>query len=75
MLLAFIFPSSNFFFKFCASIIIGLALSFSVHASYTIETIVGTGANGYSGDGGLATAAELNFPYGVFLDSAKNIYI
>lgn len=39
-----------------------------------IETIAGTGTNGFSGDGGLATAAELNFPAGLAFDSADNLY-
>jgi len=34
-----------------------------------------TGSNGYSGDGGLATNAELNQPGGVFMDEALNIFI
>jgi hypothetical protein len=34
-----------------------------------------TGAGGYSGDNGPATAAELNFPYAVALDAAGNMYI
>ena len=40
-----------------------------------IYTIAGNGAQGYSGDGGLATSAELSFPDSVMVDSAGNIYI
>lgn len=41
----------------------------------TISTIAGTGAYGYSGDGGPATAAQLNQPTCAVLDSAGNLYI
>jgi uncharacterized protein (TIGR03437 family) len=41
----------------------------------TINTVAGTGTLGYSGDGGLATAAQLNFPDGLSFDSAGNLYI
>ena len=41
----------------------------------TIYTIAGTGANNFSGDGGLATAAELNSPKGLAVDAAGNLFI
>ena len=40
-----------------------------------ISTVAGTGTGGYSGDGGLATAAQLNFPMGVYGDSSGNIFV
>jgi len=40
-----------------------------------INTVVGTGHSGYSGDGGLATAAQLSFPAGLSIDSSGNVYI
>ena len=40
-----------------------------------IYTLAGTGVAGYSGDGGPATAAQVNFPGGMCLDSAANLYI
>ncbi|MFN2504386.1 MAG: hypothetical protein ABR540_09165, partial [Acidimicrobiales bacterium] len=41
----------------------------------TIVTIAGTGTPGFTGDGGPATAARLNYPIGVDTDSAGNLYI
>ena len=40
-----------------------------------ITTVAGTGVSGYSGDGGLATAAQLNTPWGVAVDSSGNLFI
>jgi trimeric autotransporter adhesin len=40
-----------------------------------ITTVAGTGVAGYSGDGGPATSAQLNGPYGVFLDAEDNLLI
>jgi hypothetical protein len=40
-----------------------------------ITTFAGTGVVGYSGNGGVATAAELHSPQGVTIDTAGIIYI
>jgi hypothetical protein len=40
-----------------------------------ISTIAGTGTSSYSGDNGAATSAALNYPCGVVLDAAGNVYI
>lgn len=41
----------------------------------TITTVVGAGLPGYSGDGGPATGALLDFPSGIALDGSGNMYI
>jgi trimeric autotransporter adhesin len=40
-----------------------------------ISTVAGTGSYGYSGDGGLATSADLFYPHGVAIDASGNLYI
>jgi sugar lactone lactonase YvrE len=40
-----------------------------------IDTIVGSGVEGYDGDGGPATVAELDYPSGVALDGGGNLYV
>ena len=46
-----------------------------VTAAGIISTIAGNGTAGYSGDGGAATSAELNYPSRVAADSSGNVYI
>ncbi|MFI5112212.1 MAG: choice-of-anchor D domain-containing protein [Terriglobales bacterium] len=46
-----------------------------VDASGTITTVAGDGTEGYGGDNGPATSAELDYPHGVAVDSAGNLYI
>src|SRR6185312_10686058 len=41
----------------------------------TITTVAGNGEQGFSGDGGAATDAEIDSPNGVAVDAAGNIYI
>jgi len=41
----------------------------------TINTLAGTGAQGFGGDNGAATAAELNLPSGVTTGSNGNVFI
>ncbi len=40
-----------------------------------ITTVAGNGFAGYSGDGGRATSARLNWPAGVAIDSTGDLYI
>ncbi|HLX49825.1 MAG TPA: hypothetical protein VKS82_15960 [Streptosporangiaceae bacterium] len=40
-----------------------------------VYTVAGDGTAGFSGDGGPATAAELNYPAGVTVDAAGNLLI
>jgi sugar lactone lactonase YvrE len=40
-----------------------------------ITTVAGSGKKGYSGDGGPATKATLNEPYGIALDAGGNLFV
>jgi sugar lactone lactonase YvrE len=61
---------------------IGLSCLFFIQLSFisfaqsrVINTIVGNGIQGYSGDNGTAAAAQLNYPHGAVMDSAGNLFI
>jgi sugar lactone lactonase YvrE len=63
-------PSGNIYFSD--------TLSYRVRrlsAEGTIATYAGTGVQGYGGDGGPATEAQLAGPYGLALDRLGNLYI
>ena len=46
-----------------------------VSTSGIIATVAGNGSNGFSGDGGPATSASLNFPSSVAVDGSGNLFI
>ncbi len=63
----------SFVLSVCALVILsGLCDSAS---GQIINTIAGTGAPGFSGDGGPATAAQLNRPFNLVADNAGNVLI
>ena len=46
-----------------------------VDSSGRITTVAGSGEEGFAGDGGPAVEAKLNYPAGVAVDAAGNLYI
>ena len=48
---------------------------FKVDANGTLTRFAGNGRAGNSGDGGPATAAQLNFPMGIAIDGANNVFV
>src|SRR5262249_2370058 len=45
-----------------------------VQATGAMITIAGTGSTGYSGDGGPATSAMLNYPFAGAVDGSGNVF-
>jgi sugar lactone lactonase YvrE len=45
-----------------------------INTSGIINTIAGNGTAGFSGDGGIATSAQLSSPFGISVDGSGNIY-
>jgi trimeric autotransporter adhesin len=46
-----------------------------IKSTGVITTVAGNGRSGFSGDGGLATSATFNYPYGVAVDASGSIYV
>jgi sugar lactone lactonase YvrE len=46
-----------------------------VTSTEVISTVVGTGQSGFSGDGGAATSAQLNYPQAIAVDVFGNLFI
>jgi DNA-binding beta-propeller fold protein YncE len=46
-----------------------------VSADGIIRTVAGSGVRGFSGDGGLAPEASLNYPVGLAVDTVGNLFI
>ena len=46
-----------------------------INTAGIISTFAGNGTAGYSGDGGQATMAKINTPYGICIDMTGNLYV
>ena len=60
---------------FCVLVVATLARQPAGASTGDITTVAGNGSSGLSGDGGLATAAQLSFPFGVVADAEGNVFI
>jgi sugar lactone lactonase YvrE len=69
-------------FRSATLILIGIIVLFGTYLYYShfawhgvITSVAGNGTQGYAGDSGPATGAELNYPIGVAFDASGNLYI
>lgn len=66
---------SGFASIFLTGACFGPAIGFGQVPKFTISSVAGIGASGFTGDGGSATAANLAFPAGITFDNSGNFYI
>ena len=57
-----------------ASSVYSNAITVNIYSNSLIKTIAGNGSATYSGDGGAATSASINQPFGMVRDASGNIY-
>jgi sugar lactone lactonase YvrE len=57
------------------AISVSILLCLSAHAQYQIDTVIGNGHEGYSGDAGDATEAQITHAHGLAVDRDGNLYI
>ena len=62
-------------YGYSPSVPVGAQFVISSSPTSLIYTIAGNGSGGYSGDGGSATLANLNYPMSVARDAAGNLYV
>lgn len=58
-----------------AMVFVGEGMNVEAAGPGIITTFAGNGAAGYTGDGGVATSASINTPYGVAANGVGNVYI
>ena len=56
-------------------VLIFLNLFVFLAKAQNIYTYAGTGASGYSGDGGLANLAQIDRPTGIVVDVSGNVFL
>ena len=59
---------------YCATAAVACTPPAGFQAGY-INTVAGNGTEGFSGDGGAATSAELDYPGGISIDASGNLLI